>query len=71
MVPKKKIVEDPVKEYGEKEIRDNLIPMDEGDVTRSIEVHVKETPITETIEKVGMKKERIAIKKISETPSPA
>ena len=63
MVPKKKIVEDPVKEYGEKEIRDNLIPMDEGDVTRSIEVHVKETPITETIEKVGMKKERIAIKK--------
>jgi DNA topoisomerase-1 len=50
----KKVVEDPVKEYGEKEIKDNLIPMDEGDVAHAVDVPVKDmSESVEIIEKVG------------------
>lgn len=53
MPPKKKKSEDPVKEYGEKEIRENVIPLDEHDVSHAIDVPVKPKVEIETIEKVG------------------
>src|SRR3989344_8852541 len=56
MVQKKKAVEDPIKEYGEREIKDNLIPMDEGDVARAVDVPVRvNLSNVETIEKRGDK----------------
>ena len=51
---KKKVVEDPVKEYGEKEIKDNLIPMDESDVAHAVDVPVKDNfEKVEIVERVG------------------
>ena len=53
-MPPKKKVEDPVEEYGEKEIKDNLIPLDEKDIAHAVDVPVKDTlEKTEIIEKVG------------------
>ena len=61
-MPKKKKFEDPVKEYGEKQIKENLIPMDESDVSHAIDVPV----INKSIEQIFYTKNKeTKVKKIA------
>ena len=54
MPHKKKESEDPVKDYGESEIRSNLVPVDEGDVSHAVDVPVRSRlEHVEFIEKQG------------------
>ncbi|MFA5019573.1 MAG: DNA topoisomerase I [Candidatus Pacearchaeota archaeon] len=41
-VTKKKLVDDPVKFQGEKDIKENFVPIDERDIARALDVPVKE-----------------------------
>lgn len=50
MPPKKKNVEDPVKHYGEQSIREDFVPVDEGDLAGAVDVLVKSRDNIETIE---------------------
>jgi len=62
-MPRKKTKsEDPVKEYGEREIMSNLVPVDEKNVAHAVDVPVKEDKVTEIVEKIGDVKPRKARK---------
>lgn len=60
-------LEDHVKRYGEREIRENFIPVDESDLRGAIDIPVKSTPITEVIEKPGDKIIKKTVKKTRKT----
>ena len=54
-MPKKKKVEDPVKEYAERTIKGDFVPVDESDVARAVDVPVIDKSIEQIINKSNKK----------------
>ncbi|MEM3074779.1 MAG: DNA topoisomerase I [Candidatus Pacearchaeota archaeon] len=57
-MPLKRKIEDPVEAHGEKEIKENLIPVNESDILHAVDVPVKSVEKYETIEKKGNTKKK-------------